>query len=189
MQAAPPGAEENSQRLQSKRRRDYLDLYHEKSDPTAGEKNDPAAGDMKEPIVGVPKLARMDCLPATGPDISNAEFQSRGPTSTLLGSSPILASMEDGKSDSSEENDMAEDVYFAVRARDDTLRFSEQDQWAACWRSLAQHLRDRPTLPASWEDADKSFTDVDSAVRLPLFRALLSNAFTVATAEGISWCT
>ncbi len=187
-QAAPPAADEHRQRLQNKRRHDYDELYPQthsrkskptageqsgatagaKSDRTAGQEKGPATGDMKETVVGTPRLARMDCLPATGPDISNAEFQRRGPTSTFLGRSPVVASMKEGQSDSSEEGEMAEDVYFAVRARDDTLRFSEQDQWAACWQSLAQHLRDRPTLPASWEDADKSFTDVDSAVRLPL---------------------
>ena len=45
----------------------------------------------------------------------------------------------------------------------------EQDEWAICSKLLSDHMRDRPTLPASWDDASVSFEDVALAIRLPLY--------------------
>ena len=38
-----------------------------------------------------------------------------------------------------------------------------------CSQKLSEHIRVRPTLPASIENYEKSFTDVETAIRLPLF--------------------
>ena len=38
-----------------------------------------------------------------------------------------------------------------------------------CSHELAKYLRTRPTLPASTEDSEISFADVETAIRLPLF--------------------
>jgi hypothetical protein len=215
MQAARAVADENSPRKQSKRSPLHLESSQpsqlkkprtrvgeksggsaakqshwtagETSTSTIAEKNESTTREKHAPAAGEMRLTTMDCPLATGPDISMAEIPSHGLEDNVQSSGPTLAREEEEKSDSSEENDVAEDVYFAVRAREDTLRFSEQDQWAACWRSLAEHLRDRPTLPASWGDADQSSNDVDSAVRLPLFLALSSNVRTAQTAAEISW--
>ena len=45
----------------------------------------------------------------------------------------------------------------------------ERDQLMQCSQELSDHLRVRPTLPASTDNYEVSFTDVETAIRLPLF--------------------
>ena len=45
----------------------------------------------------------------------------------------------------------------------------ERDQLMQCSQELSDHLRARPTLPASVENHEVSFADVGTAIRLPLF--------------------
>ena len=45
----------------------------------------------------------------------------------------------------------------------------ERDQLMQCSQELSDYLRVRPTLPASTENYEVSFTDVETAIRLPLF--------------------
>ena len=79
----------------------------------------------------------------------------------------------DGESSSSEdeeaEGEDRDPQYLRVRARAEPKNATEQDMWEDCCRQLALHLRDRPTLPANWEDTSVSFKAVDSGVRLPMF--------------------
>ena len=46
---------------------------------------------------------------------------------------------------------------------------TEQDRWASRSQLLAQSLRARPALPASWGNPNVSWTDVDSGIRHPLY--------------------
>ena len=41
--------------------------------------------------------------------------------------------------------------------------------WGDCAKRLAEHLRERPTLPARPDDPERSLTEVDLPIRLPLF--------------------
>lgn len=45
----------------------------------------------------------------------------------------------------------------------------EQDEWAICSKLLSDHMRDRPTLPASLEDPTVSLENVAVPIRLPLY--------------------
>ena len=45
----------------------------------------------------------------------------------------------------------------------------ERDQLLECSQKLAEYMRSRPTLPASIENSETSFTAVEIAIRLPLY--------------------
>ena len=48
----------------------------------------------------------------------------------------------------------------------------ERDQIRQCSAKLSEHIRARPTLPASTDNYEVSFADVETAIRLPLFLPL-----------------
>ena len=48
----------------------------------------------------------------------------------------------------------------------------ERDQLMQCSQKLSDHLRARPTLPASSDNYEVSFADVETAIRLPFFLPL-----------------
>ena len=76
---------------------------------------------------------------------------------------------------SSESSDVSEDdevlePYFSVLANPQPPCLTEQDLVRSRCETLAlQHLRQRPTLPAAWEDPAVSWTDTDSGWRIPVF--------------------
>ena len=84
------------------------------------------------------------------------------------------------------EEDAASSISSATSAEvetDDTLRnvtyplpviatggdVVERDAMMECSRNLSRHLRTRPTLPGRSDDCNMSFTNVETALRLPLF--------------------
>ena len=56
-----------------------------------------------------------------------------------------------------------------LRAKAGATLLTEQDYWAFSAQRLAEHLREKPTLPARWDNLEISFTDVDEAIALPLY--------------------
>ena len=73
----------------------------------------------------------------------------------------------DASSASSQENEV--EVYLNVSADQESSIRTEQDIWKQCCQSLAEYLRDRPTLPPSPLNVEQPFGDLDTALCLPLY--------------------
>ena len=77
------------------------------------------------------------------------------------------------ESSSSEDEDDADaplESYFAVAGRTTNTERTEADAIQQRCEALARRsLRSRPTSPASWENWNLSWTDVESGIRLPLY--------------------
>ena len=99
-------------------------------------------------------------LPHVSSMAHGAQSQVAQPTDACTDSESSSDAEECGDEDTAE---------ISARACQFTTPASEQDEWMHCARRIAMLLRSRPTLPASWEDTSKSFTQVEAAVRLPLY--------------------
>ena len=73
------------------------------------------------------------------------------------------------ESSESSEDDKSEEHFFRATANKSRNHQTEQDIHAQCAKKLAEHLRNRPTLPACPINPKNSFTEVDLAIRLPLY--------------------
>jgi hypothetical protein len=75
----------------------------------------------------------------------------------------------DTESDEEELDDGIGDFPLCAVSGENLGFTTEQDDWTACSERLARLMRTRPTLPASWEESNTSFVDVDTPIRLPLY--------------------
>ena len=84
---------------------------------------------------------------------------------------PLHSGLPDQSSEDSTSASDSEpnDICFVVAPDSTPAGALELDEWEICCQKLADHLRDRPTLPASANDLQTSFQDVDVAMRLPLY--------------------
>ena len=80
-----------------------------------------------------------------------------------------------------DDNDVDES-FFEVRAKTDQPYLTDEDRMQRACARLARALRSRPTMPADPCDADKSWTDVASGAKLPLYCC----AFRGCTWTGVS---
>ena len=76
---------------------------------------------------------------------------------------------DDDMDDAGDANVATPEQYFDVRTKEIKEARSEQDGWIRCCEELATKLRMKPTLPASYENNNISWTDVETGMRIPLY--------------------
>ena len=95
---------------------------------------------------------------------------------------PSVSSASDDDTDESDGGACEVKPTLEVRAREGHRKVAEQDDWRRRCESLATtHLRNRSTLPPDWRDSDKSWAEVDVAVRLPCYYARSRDASSTLT--------
>ena len=120
-------------------------------------------------------LRRGELLDEFGEPLPQIEVEEPIPAASSLRSA-LHGNEEDNYSTTSSESSMGEDadsmadnLAYPLPVKQCDGQEVEQDQMMQCSRELAHHLRGRPTLPASMEDPDVSFHDVEVPIRLPFY--------------------
>ena len=109
-------------------------------------------------------------IPGQENDEKNPRHESpRSHVSDADPASSLQSSSESEEEETHETTGLSRDWFLNVRAREDNLHPTEQDRRADACNELRRHLRDRPTAPPSWADANVPLQDVNQGIRLALF--------------------
>ena len=108
------------------------------------------------------------CIPCDSVGLSHVSAPAACSEETESASSASSRSEGDAAEDAAREAE-AEPDFLSVAATAARTGTVEPDEWAQCASHLAERFRARPTLPADLANAAKSFTEVERAVRLPLY--------------------